>query len=85
LVFGGLFFPKLDTFVGTLAAYATFGAGFIARPFGGLPFGVGLFIRAKVAETPVFETVGDTRPKLAMPAPSNDNATCACRSPRVGG
>jgi MFS transporter, MHS family, shikimate and dehydroshikimate transport protein len=192
LVFGELFFPKFDTFVGTLAAYATFGAGFIARPFGGLLFGhfgdrigrkpmlvitlllvgggtfligllptynsigiwapillllmrlvqgfgagaeyggavifaveyappgkrgfygscaplgvvvgnlmaagvfylvselphddmlawgwripflisillfgVGLFIRARVAETPVFETVGDTRPKLTMPA-----------------
>ena len=39
LVFGELFFPKYDTFVGTLAAYATFGAGFIARPFGGLLFG----------------------------------------------
>jgi len=39
LVFGELFFPKYDTFVGTLAAYATFGAGFIARPFGGLVFG----------------------------------------------
>ncbi|MBV9250445.1 MAG: MHS family MFS transporter [Acetobacteraceae bacterium] len=39
LVFGELFFPKYDTFVGTLAAYATFGVGFIARPFGGLFFG----------------------------------------------
>src|SRR3984957_9736138 len=39
LVFGDLFFPKYDTTVGTLAAYATFGAGFIARPFGGLFFG----------------------------------------------
>jgi MFS transporter, MHS family, shikimate and dehydroshikimate transport protein len=39
LVFGELFFPKYDATVGTLAAYATFGAGFIARPFGGLFFG----------------------------------------------
>jgi MHS family shikimate/dehydroshikimate transporter-like MFS transporter len=39
LVFGDLFFPKYDATVGTLAAYATFGAGFIARPFGGLFFG----------------------------------------------
>jgi len=39
LVFGELFFPKYDTTVGTLAAYATFGVGFIARPFGGLFFG----------------------------------------------
>jgi MHS family shikimate/dehydroshikimate transporter-like MFS transporter len=44
LVFGELFFPKSDaTFggvtLGTLAAYATFAVGFIARPFGGLFFG----------------------------------------------
>src|SRR6202790_4693167 len=39
LVFGELFFPKLDTTVATLAAYATFAVGFIARPFGGLFFG----------------------------------------------
>ena len=39
LVFGELFFPKLDPTSGTLAAFATFGVGFIARPFGGLVFG----------------------------------------------
>jgi MFS transporter, MHS family, shikimate and dehydroshikimate transport protein len=39
LVFGELFFPKSDVTVGTLAAYATFAVGFIARPFGGLFFG----------------------------------------------
>jgi MHS family shikimate/dehydroshikimate transporter-like MFS transporter len=39
LVFGELFFPKYDTYIGTLAAYATFAVGFIARPFGGLFFG----------------------------------------------
>jgi MFS transporter, MHS family, shikimate and dehydroshikimate transport protein len=39
LVFGELFFPKYDPTVGTLAAYATFAVGFIARPFGGLFFG----------------------------------------------
>src|SRR6201996_1697875 len=39
LVFGDLFFPKYDPFIGMLAAYATFAAGFIARPFGGLFFG----------------------------------------------
>src|SRR5579872_5354677 len=39
LVFGELFFPKYDVAVGTLAAYATFAVGFIARPFGGLFFG----------------------------------------------
>jgi metabolite-proton symporter len=39
LVFGDLFFPKLDQNVGTLAAFATFGVGFFARPFGGMVFG----------------------------------------------
>jgi MHS family shikimate/dehydroshikimate transporter-like MFS transporter len=39
LVFGELFFPKYDVAVGTLAAYATFAVGFLARPFGGLFFG----------------------------------------------
>ena len=39
LVFGELFFPKYDATVGTLAAFATFAVGFLARPFGGLFFG----------------------------------------------
>ncbi len=39
LVFGDLFFPKADPTVGTLLAFATFGVGFFARPFGGLFFG----------------------------------------------
>ena len=38
LVFNELFFPKFDPTVGTLAAFATFGVGFLARPFGGLFF-----------------------------------------------
>src|SRR5271170_2788302 len=39
LVFGALFFPSFDAAVGTLAAFATFAVGFLARPFGGLFFG----------------------------------------------
>src|SRR3954453_22244853 len=39
LVFGELFFPKYDTTAATLAAFATFAVGFLARPFGGLFFG----------------------------------------------
>jgi MFS family permease len=39
LVFGPLFFPRFDPAAGTLAAFATFAAGFLARPFGGLFFG----------------------------------------------
>jgi MFS family permease len=39
LVFGPLFFPGYDPATGTLAAFATFAVGFLARPFGGLFFG----------------------------------------------
>src|SRR6185295_3043623 len=39
LVFGPVFFSTYDLAVGTLASFATFGAGFLARPFGGLLFG----------------------------------------------
>jgi metabolite-proton symporter len=39
LVFGEVFFPKYDPAVAQLAAFATFGVGFLARPFGGLFFG----------------------------------------------
>jgi MFS transporter, MHS family, shikimate and dehydroshikimate transport protein len=39
LVFGSLFFPKSDPLVGTLLAFATFGAGFVARPLGSILFG----------------------------------------------
>ncbi|QGK69120.1 MFS transporter [Allosaccharopolyspora coralli] len=38
LVFNQLFFPEFDPLVGTLAAFATFAVGFIARPFGGVLF-----------------------------------------------
>jgi MFS transporter, MHS family, shikimate and dehydroshikimate transport protein len=39
VVFNSLFFPGLDPASGTLAAFASFGVGFFARPFGGLVFG----------------------------------------------
>src|SRR5215208_6489473 len=39
LVFGELFFPGASPLVGTLLAFSTFWAGFIARPIGGLVFG----------------------------------------------
>ena len=39
LVFGKLFFPNIDPLIGTLAAFGTYGVGFIARPVGGLIFG----------------------------------------------
>lgn len=39
LVFNKLFFPNVDPVIGTLAAFATFGVGFIARPLGGVVFG----------------------------------------------
>lgn len=39
LVFNQLFFPAGNPTAGTLAAYATFAAGFVARPLGGVIFG----------------------------------------------
>jgi len=39
LVFNQLFFPNVDPIIGTLAAFATFGVGFVARPLGGAIFG----------------------------------------------
>jgi MHS family shikimate/dehydroshikimate transporter-like MFS transporter len=39
LVFGPLFFPRYDPALATLASFATFAVGFLARPFGGLFFG----------------------------------------------
>jgi MHS family shikimate/dehydroshikimate transporter-like MFS transporter len=39
LVFGKLFFPSYDPAAATLASFATFAVGFLARPFGGLFFG----------------------------------------------
>jgi metabolite-proton symporter len=39
LVFDQLFFPKVDQFTATIAVFATFAVGFLARPLGGLVFG----------------------------------------------
>src|SRR5690606_11885683 len=39
LVINELFFPTLDPAAGTLAAFTTFAAGFLAKPLGGLLFG----------------------------------------------
>ena len=39
LVFGPLFFPGGDPLVGVLSAFAVFGTGFVARPFGAIFFG----------------------------------------------
>ena len=39
LVFGGLFYPKFSPVAGTLAAFATFAVGFVARPLGAAVIG----------------------------------------------
>lgn len=39
LVFGLLFFPESDPAVGTIAAFGTLAAGYVARPLGGILFG----------------------------------------------
>jgi MFS family permease len=38
LIFNEVFFPSFDPVTGTLAAFASFSVGFIARPFGGVVF-----------------------------------------------
>ena len=39
LIFNKLFFPQYDPITGTMAAFATFAVGFLARPVGGVVFG----------------------------------------------
>jgi metabolite-proton symporter len=39
LVFGPMFFPQASELAGTLAAFATFAVGFVARPLGGVVMG----------------------------------------------
>lgn len=39
LVFGPLFFPQVSATAGSLAAFATFGVGYLARPLGAVVFG----------------------------------------------
>lgn len=39
LVFNKIFFPEFDSLIGTLLAFATFSAAFLARPVGGIVFG----------------------------------------------
>ncbi|ELQ9310200.1 MHS family MFS transporter [Serratia marcescens] len=39
LFFGQLFFPSADPLISTLAAFATYAVGFLARPLGGIVFG----------------------------------------------
>src|SRR5450759_2886379 len=39
LIFPKLFFPQFSPLMGTLASFATFGVGFVARPVGGVVFG----------------------------------------------
>ncbi|MBV6761939.1 MFS transporter [Rhodococcus opacus] len=40
LVFGQVFFPSSNSAASTLAAFATFAVGFLARPLGGILFGI---------------------------------------------
>lgn len=39
LIFNKLFFPEFDPLIGTIAAFATYAVGFLARPLGGIVFG----------------------------------------------
>ena len=50
LIFNHLFFPQLTPLIGTLAAFASYGVGFLIRPLGGLFFG---YIGDKYGRRPV--------------------------------
>ena len=39
IILGEVFFPSTEPAIGTMAAFATFGVGFLARPLGGIVFG----------------------------------------------
>src|SRR5690606_6901419 len=59
LVFPQKFFPESDPFVGTLAAFATYFVGFVARPFGAAFFGhFGDRIGRKAARTSTLVLLG---------------------------
>lgn len=47
LVFGKVFFPSANSSASTLAAFSTFAVGFLARPLGGVLFGI--LVTASVA------------------------------------
>jgi len=50
LYFGTVFFPNEDPLMGTLAAFATLGVGFIARPLGGI---IGGHLGDRIGRKPV--------------------------------
>ena len=53
LYFGTAFFPSADPLTGTLAAFATLGVGFAARPLGGI---LGGHLGDRVGRKPVYAT-----------------------------
>src|SRR5256885_240505 len=92
LVFGKQFFPTISPLAATLAAFATFSVGFIARPLGGIVMGnfgdrvgrksmlvvsllimgiatllVGIVIRLRIEESPVFASVRTVGARVGLP------------------
>jgi MFS family permease len=89
LVFGDLFFSDAVPGAGTLIAFATFGVGFVARPFGGMIFGH-LGDRIGRRETLIITTLvmglsTGTRPRSGAgssarsPRPACRSASCSAR------
>ena len=86
LVFGKIFFPSVDPKIGTIAAFATFGVGYVTRPIGAFFMGhVGdKFGRKKVltftpaADGPV--DLPDRRPADLRPGRHRraDHCWCCC-------
>ena len=67
LVLGPLFFPAFSPVAGTLAAFVTFGVGFVARPLGSVLFG---HIGDRRGRRPVLvgSLVPRSRPQLQLAA-----------------
>jgi MFS family permease len=81
LVFGDLFFPHASPLMGTLLAFSTFWAGFIARPIGGLIFG---HFGDKVGRKPALVTclllMGTATCVIGLLPPSGRlRRSCSCR------
>src|SRR3984957_16682318 len=62
---GHTFFPSQSQFASLMLSLATFGAGFITRPIGGLVMGSAIIV---LALTPSYESIGIAAPIIAIVA-----------------